>query len=260
MEFSERTIRRGQVYWIDNDDVDEDTITHVVRKKRPGVIMSSSIGCSTSPIVTIVYLTSQERDQVDIHPDIYSTGRKSYALCEMVETIEKSRLLEFKATLTDFEMEKIERGIQVALGMSPSSGSQAKEIRDLKQEKMSLEAEVTMWRRLYEKTMDSLVDVKFNTDLASRSAKREMPKIKMVPDEPEYNAELTEPTVQSNRVNINTASAVEINEAIGLSLHVCYGITGYRKKIGAYRSVEEILDAPRVTEYHLKKYGDRMAV
>lgn len=62
------------------------------------------------------------------------------------------------------------------------------------------------------------------------------------------------------KVNINTASAEEIHQAIGLSKTICFGITGTRKRDGLYKSVEDLLNVPRFTQSHMDKYGDMLEV
>jgi competence protein ComEA len=76
---------------------------------------------------------------------------------------------------------------------------------------------------------------------------------------PRKKKEPTEPYT-GERVNINTAKAEEIHEKIGLNKSVCYYITGYRKKNGPYKSINELLNVPRFTEYHLINYGPMFEV
>ena len=71
-------------------------------------------------------------------------------------------------------------------------------------------------------------------------------------------APVEQPEVQ--KVNINTASAEEIHKALGLSMTVCYSITGVRKREGLYKSVNDLLNVPRFAQSHLDKFGDRMEV
>lgn len=62
------------------------------------------------------------------------------------------------------------------------------------------------------------------------------------------------------KININTATAAEIHEKTGLSMTICYSITGCRKRDGNYRSVEDLANVPRFTEYHMMKYGPMFEV
>jgi competence ComEA-like helix-hairpin-helix protein len=65
---------------------------------------------------------------------------------------------------------------------------------------------------------------------------------------------------KKEKVNVNTASAKEISDKSGLSLNVAYGVTGYRKTNGSYKSLEDLLKAPRFTKHHLEKHRDMLEV
>lgn len=63
-----------------------------------------------------------------------------------------------------------------------------------------------------------------------------------------------------NKVNINTATAKEINEKTGLSMTVCYSIVGCRNRDGKYRDVSDLENVPRFTEHHMKYYAPMFEV
>lgn len=69
-----------------------------------------------------------------------------------------------------------------------------------------------------------------------------------------------EPAPVEGKVNINTASAAELCEKLGLSMTVCYSITGVRKRNGPYKSIEELKDVPRFTAGHWELYEDKVCV
>ena len=62
------------------------------------------------------------------------------------------------------------------------------------------------------------------------------------------------------KVNVNTASAKEIAEKTGMSMTVAYGIVGKRKREGAYKNLEDLLNPPRFTQNHLDRYRDNLEV
>ena len=64
----------------------------------------------------------------------------------------------------------------------------------------------------------------------------------------------------SGKVNVNTATAVEIKEATGMSMTVAFCITGYRKKHGNYTSLEELVNVQRFSKSMLERYRDKMEV
>lgn len=64
----------------------------------------------------------------------------------------------------------------------------------------------------------------------------------------------------SGKVNVNTATAVEIKEATGMSMTVAFCITGYRKKHGDYKSLEDLTKVQRFSESMLARYRDKLEV
>jgi DNA uptake protein ComE-like DNA-binding protein/mRNA-degrading endonuclease toxin of MazEF toxin-antitoxin module len=66
--------------------------------------------------------------------------------------------------------------------------------------------------------------------------------------------------VEAPKVNVNTATAKEINDVTGLSLTACMAITGKRKREGLYKSLDELVIPGRLSENTLAKYRDKMEV
>jgi competence ComEA-like helix-hairpin-helix protein len=90
-------------------------------------------------------------------------------------------------------------------------------------------------------------------------------KVEFVKDEPDPGYEVEKPVeievpveapvveaAVQEKVNINTASAKEINKVTGINITQCYSITGYRKKVGPYTCVDDVLKAPNIFESTLK--------
>lgn len=91
----------------------------------------------------------------------------------------------------------------------------------------------------------------------------EQPKEQKQPEEPVKTPEAAEETTEkvvTEKVNINTASAGELHTKLDLSMTVCYSITGVRKRNGLYKSIEELRQVPRFTEFHWEKYKDMLTV
>lgn len=72
--------------------------------------------------------------------------------------------------------------------------------------------------------------------------------------------EVSEKAESGKKVNINTASAGEIHIATGLTMTICYSITGTRKRDGLYKSVADLAGVKKFTPYHMKKYGSMFEV
>lgn len=88
----------------------------------------------------------------------------------------------------------------------------------------------------------------------------EEPKQELVSAQPEPDPGYEVEGVAPVKVNINTASALEICNALGLSMTVCYSITGCRKRNGLYKSVSDLLDVPKFTAKHMEQFGPMMEV
>lgn len=82
---------------------------------------------------------------------------------------------------------------------------------------------------------------------------------KQIVRDPKKVEEPTEPYT-GPKVNINTASAVEIHNITGMEMTVCYSITGCRKRDGLYKAVEDLRNIPRFTDYHWSKFGQMFEV
>lgn len=91
-------------------------------------------------------------------------------------------------------------------------------------------------------------------------------KICCVPVQEEEPPKVEEPVVEPveepkpTKVNVNTASAVEIHEFTGLSMVASYAITGKRKQVGRFISLDELVIPGRLSAKLLEKYRDKMEV
>jgi competence ComEA-like helix-hairpin-helix protein len=62
------------------------------------------------------------------------------------------------------------------------------------------------------------------------------------------------------KVNVNTATAKEIKEKLGISDCYAYSITGYRKKNGFFVDLEELRDIKVLPKSFLDNYKDRLTI
>lgn len=79
-------------------------------------------------------------------------------------------------------------------------------------------------------------------------------------EEPKLEEAVTAESVNTEKVNINAADAKEIHDKTGLSMTVCYGITGHRKRNGEYKTVEDLLNVPRFKKSHMEALKDKLEV
>lgn len=111
-------MKRGQIYYIQR----RDTIGAEIRKARPGVIVSNDAQNATSGVVTVVYLTTQPKEERSTHTTIHATGVASVVLCEQIDTVDKSLVGDYCGKCTPREMADIEVAIGKALGMVDDYG------------------------------------------------------------------------------------------------------------------------------------------
>lgn len=275
----ERVIKRGGVYWIRSMDEWGGTAGSL---GRPGVVVSNDYGNEHSRDINVVFCSTSCKPHVCNVP-ISCTDRPTVAKCNQLAVVDRDRFGQKMGDVSEEEMEKINETLAMCLGLTihkrevdEALAAEKAKVAGLEDELMAKRVEIKMVERMYEKALDMLAGLKLTGDLQ----KPRQPKVpKLVPDEPEVDEELERTvTVKSKKprattvimddleyhgdgkVNVNTATAKEICEKTGLSLTVCYGITGFRNRNGKYSSLSDLLNAPRVTQHHLDKYGKMLTV
>lgn len=361
-------VRRGEIYAIRMDS----GVGSEQGYFRPGLIISSNAGNSISPNVIVAYITTKDHD-ISIHyGPTKATGIPSYVMCEQLATVSKERIGRKMGYLSENEMHEVENKLDKVLDLGyvddtllkekeaevKALNIQVKELRDeiagmnAKQsshdnEIHSRDVEIAMWKGLYEKALNMVVDMKFSSDVALRSKvtmedqkiaepkpveaepQKSEPKLvdintakfsvlrglgfsknivlniidkrpyeriedlKKVPGITSINYNLVknkiccipvpesekpvvaEPKVEKrsepvvaetpviepkSKVNINTATAKEINAVTGLCMGLCYSITGYRNKNGPYQAVEDILKVRNIFPGTIERLRDKLEV
>lgn len=119
---------RGDIVWV----MDSKGIGSEQRGERPALIVSNDTANEHAPVVTVVWLTTQEKKPLPTHCEVKGT-EKSTALCENVTTISKERVGAYIRSATYCEMEDVDRCIAIALGMydEPSAEPQKELVRDI---------------------------------------------------------------------------------------------------------------------------------
>lgn len=156
-----REVKRGDIFYITysknfNDSYSYDTTG------RPGVIVSDDHLNRGSEYVEVVYLTTKIKRDMPTHVDVFCKT-PSTALCETIHTVEKDRIGTYVRTVSDEEMEGIERGLRRSLGMNASVASvnDAEPNNDMglasMQKEIQLTAERDMFKKLYEDLLSKVV-------------------------------------------------------------------------------------------------------
>ncbi len=107
------TVFRGEAYYVFEHEVTGSE----QQGGRPAIIVSNDVGNEHSPVVELVYLTTQEKRPLPTHVEIRSLARPSIALCEQISTVHKSRLGDYAGQASTQEMENIDKAIAVSLGL-----------------------------------------------------------------------------------------------------------------------------------------------
>lgn len=162
-----REVKRGDIFYITysknfNDSYSYDTTG------RPGVIVSDDHLNRGSEYVEVVYLTTKIKRDMPTHADVFCKS-PSTALCETIHTVEKDRIGTYVRTVSDEEMEGIERGLINSLGMSMNEPKET--INDSEatttiknsellsmQKNIKLTAERDMYKKLYEDLLVKAVE------------------------------------------------------------------------------------------------------
>lgn len=106
---------RGEIYYVLYDD---SSVGSEQRSGRPGIIVSNDQNNRYASTLEIVYLTTKEKKPLPTHVHIEASRIPSTALCEQIFTVDKSRIGDYIGKLTSEEMNEIETGILISLGLN----------------------------------------------------------------------------------------------------------------------------------------------
>ena len=111
----DRIFRRGQVWKVDCTT----NVGHEQKgERRPAIIVSNDKCNKHSAVVEVVYLTTRAKKPLPTHVCVY-TNVPSIALCEMVDSVDKSRIYGNSpiATVGIDEMAKVDNALKISLGL-----------------------------------------------------------------------------------------------------------------------------------------------
>ena len=231
---------RGEIYWLlyENPDIPINNKAH-----RPVLVVSSNRGNEAYSFVQILSMTTQPKYGV-MFPQVEATGKTSWVKCNEIQSVSKDSLDRYMGTLTEFEMEAVEKAMKISLGLDDSITAEENEeieklndrIAELEDELDELVIQRDTWKRMYGKAIDKLADKEI--------AKKEPPvkKVEFVAEEqPE------EP------VEINTCTAEELRK-IGCTPTMIHNIIEKRP----YKRVEDLKTVPSVTQIGYKLIESRI--
>ena len=160
-------VKRGDIYYIVNNYQEEGSEQ---RAGRPAVVVSNDKGNQHSNVIEVVYLTTQPKTDLPTHIDIKSANRPSIALCEQISSVSKERLGNYIGTCKKYELEMLNAGMIISLGIDipiqkvivQPQEKKEEPIKAMPQEKPSEElikaiAERDMFERLYREMLEKLI-------------------------------------------------------------------------------------------------------
>ena len=87
-------------------------------KTRPAVLVSNDLVSASEGIVLVAFCTTQpQQHDLPSHVLIRTTGEPSTVLCEHVYAVDKSRIRSCVGSVTQDELQRIDRGLSFALGL-----------------------------------------------------------------------------------------------------------------------------------------------
>lgn len=118
-ESSIMEVNRGDIYYVAGAEVTGSEQAG----ERPAIVVSNNIGNRYAPVVEIVYLTTKKKAEMPTHVYIGTAERPSIAVCEQIATVCKSRLLRYIGSVSEQEMNHIDKALSTSLGIHKTGGN-----------------------------------------------------------------------------------------------------------------------------------------
>lgn len=157
-------MKRGQVYYLKYDDA----VGGEMSVGRPGLIVSNNGDIDEMDTVIVVFLTTGLRKSKNVVKVMFN-GRPQYIHCSQLKTVDKSRLSEYLGELNADDMKKV--GNMLALAMSYNSVvTVEKNDNDDKLTEITVERDA--YKKLYEKALEKLAEIRFGIDTTPESEEK----------------------------------------------------------------------------------------
>lgn len=119
-------MKRGEIYYIHH----RETVGAEIAKARPAVVVSCDALNDTSPVVEVVFLTTQPKKDLPTHVTIHATGLEATALCEQVNSVSRQLVGNYCAECTKEEMTRIDKALLASLGLDAPKAEQDDDYAD----------------------------------------------------------------------------------------------------------------------------------
>ena len=152
---------RGDIYYVFRDEAHGSIGAEIV-SGRPAIVVSNEHLNSSSSVVEVVYLTTQEKPDMPTHVTINSSHRLSTAICEQIQSVSRSRIGNYIGRCSDDELAKLNVALCASLELDGKQISVAEGVRESETEVPDVEnptaaieitklkAERDVYRQMYE--------------------------------------------------------------------------------------------------------------
>ena len=109
---------RGDIYLVNFDP----TIGAEIRKTRPALVIQNDIGNQYSPIIIVAAITSKFDSRpyptdVVMEPEDSGLSQTSAAVLNQIRSVDRQRLIKHLGKASPTVMERVDRAIQISLGL-----------------------------------------------------------------------------------------------------------------------------------------------
>lgn len=118
-------MKRGEIYYIEKSQPDIEGSEQ--RAGRPAIIVSNNKCNESSPVVEVVFLTTQPKNDLPTHVDIRSTQRNSIAICEQINSVSINRIQNKIGECTSYEMMMIDAALEISLDLNKNGTNPERE-------------------------------------------------------------------------------------------------------------------------------------
>jgi mRNA interferase MazF len=105
------TVRRGEVWWVDFDVVDDGEI----RQMRPAIVMTADALNRARRTVVVVPLATGPRPRPPIVVATPSAGQGRVAVCDQARAVDRARLTRTAGQLSTSDLKAVEDGLRRVL-------------------------------------------------------------------------------------------------------------------------------------------------
>jgi mRNA interferase MazF len=111
-------VRRGEVFFADLGA----SVGSEQAGARPVLVIQNNVGNRFAPTIIVACITSRVfKNNIPTHVRLnkegYGLSDDSLVLCEQIKTLDKSRLGAHIATLSPYDMSRVDRALKLSLGL-----------------------------------------------------------------------------------------------------------------------------------------------